>query len=131
MRTPRPWLTGSVARMGAASLLCVVLAAGTHLSVLAQQPVPAQAAASKPSGRAAGNAARSETRPAWSELTAAQQQALKPLSGQWNTLSEAQKRKWIAMSRDFRTLPPEGQAKLHSRMNEWVSLSPQQRTQAR
>jgi hypothetical protein len=72
-----------------------------------------------------------ETRPAWSELTVPQQQALQPLAGTWATISEAQKRKWLALSQNFPKLPPPEQAKLHSRMTEWVALSPAQRAQAR
>lgn len=71
------------------------------------------------------------SKPAWQELTPAQQQSLKPLGANWGTLSQAQKRKWLALSKNYPTLAPAEQAKLHSRMTEWVSLSQQQRTQAR
>jgi Protein of unknown function (DUF3106) len=71
------------------------------------------------------------SRPAWMELTSTQQQALAPLTLSWNTLSEVQKRKWLEISKNYAGLPPEGQATLHSRMNEWVTLSHQQRAQAR
>ena len=46
-------------------------------------------------------------------------------------MSEPQKRKWLEISRNYSALSPEGQATLNSRMNDWVSLSPQQRAQAR
>lgn len=69
--------------------------------------------------------------PAWNELSPAQQQALQPLATHWSGLDEAQKRKWLAMSRNFGTWPPAEQAKLHGRMTEWVALSPRQRTLAR
>lgn len=70
--------------------------------------------------------------PSWSELTPMQQHALAPLASSWNTgMSEAQKRKWLEISRNYSALSPEGQATLNSRMNDWVSLSPQQRAQAR
>ncbi|MBT9474875.1 MAG: DUF3106 domain-containing protein [Polaromonas sp.] len=69
--------------------------------------------------------------PAWSALTAVQQQTLKPLAESWNTISAAQKRKWLEISRNYPSLPPEGQAVMRSRMSEWVALSPQQRAQAR
>jgi hypothetical protein len=67
----------------------------------------------------------------WSELTAPQQHALAPLAAIWPTISEAQKRKWVVISQSYGRLPPSEQVKLHSRMTEWVALSPQQRTQAR
>lgn len=78
---------------------------------------------------AASKAATS--RSSWLELTSGQQQALAPLALSWNTISEAQKRKWLEISKNYAALPPEGQATLHSRMNEWVTLSHQQRAQAR
>lgn len=61
-----------------------------------------------------------------------QQQALRPLASSWNTtISEPQKRKWLEISKNYPSLSPEEQATMHSRMNEWVTLSPQQRAQAR
>jgi hypothetical protein len=71
------------------------------------------------------------TKPLWSELAPAQQQALAPLAAKWDTVSDAQKRKWLALSQNFPAMSGAEQAKLHSRMSEWVALSPQQRTQAR
>jgi hypothetical protein len=96
---------------------------------------PARAASvpARPSSAAgaASRAARSSTSPLWSELTAPQQQALAPLAAIWPTISEAQKRKWVVISKSYGRLPPSEQVKLHSRMTEWVALSPQQRIQAR
>ena len=71
------------------------------------------------------------SRPTWTELTPMQQQALKPLASSWNAINEGQKRKWLEISKNYPSLPPEGQATMHSRMNDWVMLSPQQRAQAR
>ena len=73
---------------------------------------------------------RSESIP-WSDLTPQQQQALAPLGASWGSLSEAHKRKWLALSSNYGGLPPPEQARLRSRMTEWATLSPQQRTQAR
>ena len=104
------------------------------LSGFSQTFTPAQPAASSATGKtsATATAMPSVSRPLWVELTPLQQQALAPLASSWNTtISEAQKRKWLAISKNYNTLPPEGQATLNSRMNEWVALSPQQRAQAR
>ena len=96
-------------------------------------PARVASAAARPSS--AASAARAgkatSTSPMWSELTAPQQQALAPLLGAWPRISIAQKRKWLVISQSYGRLPPAEQAKLHSRMTEWVALSPQQRTQAR
>src|SRR5512133_2371577 len=46
-------------------------------------------------------AVRHTTGPLWTELTEPQRLALAPLAPKWDTVSEAQKRKWIALSRNF------------------------------
>ena len=107
-----------------ASLLVLALLA----ACTAQQAAPAKAA---PAASPAVKAAKAAGGPAWAELSPAQQQSLAPLAAQWGTISEAQKRKWIALSQNYPKLSAGEQAKLHSRMTEWVALSPQQRTQAR
>jgi hypothetical protein len=71
------------------------------------------------------------TKPEWNELTASQKLALQPLSENWRYLGDASKRKWIALSVNFNSLAPAEQLKLHARMNDWVALSQQERTQAR
>jgi hypothetical protein len=76
-------------------------------------------------------APKAEAKPVWAELTPLQQQSLAPLAGTWRSLAEAHKRKWIALSVNYPTMPPGEQVRLHSRMAEWAALSPQQRTQAR
>ena len=71
------------------------------------------------------------SKPAWQDLTPAQQLSLKPLAANWSTMAQAQKRKWIALAASYSTLSPAEQTKLHSRMTEWASLSQQERAQAR
>ena len=71
------------------------------------------------------------SKPVWAELTVQQQIALRPLAPGWDTINEAQKRKWLEISKGYPSLTPEGQSIMHSRMTEWVGLSPQQRAQAR
>ena len=73
----------------------------------------------------------SESKPTWQDLTAAQQASLKPLTANWSSIGEGQKRKWLEVSKNYSALPAPEQVKLHSRMTEWASLSQQQRTQAR
>ena len=70
-------------------------------------------------------------KPVWAELTVQQQTALRPLSPGWDTINEAQKRKWLEISKGYSSLTPDGQSIMHSRMTEWVGLSAQQRAQAR
>lgn len=82
-------------------------------------------------GVAKSQSPRPSTGPDWSELTPAQQIALGPLASTWSSISEAQKRKWIALSRNYPNLSASERATLHGRMTEWAALSPAQRSQAR
>lgn len=99
----------------------------------AQAAAPAASASAPSTGKPPVTASTktAASGPSWADLTPLQQQTLKPLASSWNTISEPQKRKWLEISKNYPALPPEGQATMHSRMNEWVTLSPQQRAQAR
>lgn len=71
------------------------------------------------------------SKPDWNDLTAAQKQALSPLSQLWPTMTEAHKRKWLVLSQNFSQLPDTDKNTLQGRMREWAALSAQQRAQAR
>lgn len=133
------------ARLGAV-LACGLFAAGAWAADVATAPQPVQPPAAvaqagkpsvstqapiKPAPVRTAPAPRPESPPSWAELTPQQQKSLAPLAGTWRVLGEAHKRKWIALSRNYATMPPAEQARLHSRMAEWAALSPQQRTLAR
>ena len=68
---------------------------------------------------------------AWQQLTPLQKQALAPLGAQWSALSAQQQNKWLALSRNFLQLSVAEQVTMHSRMADWVDLSPQKRNLAR
>jgi hypothetical protein len=106
------------------------LPAGTPVAQATKPSVSTQAPI-RPAQVRTAPATRAESKPTWAELTPPQQQALAPLTGTWRVLGEAHKRKWLALSENFATMPPAEQARLHSRMTEWAALSPQQRTLAR
>lgn len=126
-----------------AACLAVPAVVMSQAAAPAAAPASASASAAHPSApHAASSAAKMAkgatapsrkivTQPLWRELSAGQQQALAPLAAHWDTLNVAQKRKWIALSSNFPRMSGEEQAKLHSRMTEWASLSPQQRSIAR
>jgi hypothetical protein len=97
----------------------------------ANKPSVSSRATIQPAQVRTAPATRPESSPSWAELSPQQQQSLAPLAGTWRVLSEAHKRKWLALSQNYPTMPPGEQARLHSRMAEWAALSPQQRTQAR
>lgn len=130
-RPLRPLLAGAVVWAGALAVALfglTVANAQSHAETSAKlSGSPGQAS----SASATSPKAVSTTKPLWSELTAEQQQALKPLNTHWNTLNVGQKRKWLALSRNFANMSADDQTTLHSRMIEWAALSNQQRAQAR
>ncbi|WP_158272897.1 DUF3106 domain-containing protein [Limnohabitans sp. T6-5] len=69
--------------------------------------------------------------PSWQQLTSRQKQALAPLGAQWSALTAQQQRKWLTISQNFSQLSASEQTTMHTRMADWVALSPQQRNVAR
>ncbi|MBT2325110.1 DUF3106 domain-containing protein [Variovorax paradoxus] len=119
--TLRPIPSGAVAWVGAALLLAAFGFAAT--SAKAQVTEAPSASVPRPK--------QLVSKPLWRDLSTRQQRALEPLAPHWDGLTEPHKRKWLALSRNYASLPPADQEILHSRMTEWASLSNQQRTQAR
>jgi hypothetical protein len=132
---------GAAAALSGSTFVLVVALSSCFSSALAQATVSQTAStqtvtsldASKGTPPPKANAAPkpATAKSAWKDLTPEQQQALKPLAGDWNSLAIERRRKWLVISKNYPNLPPAEQAKLHSRMSEWVSLSQQQRAQAR
>ena len=128
------------AALSGATIVLVVALSSCFSSALAQANVsqiastqtvtsPDASKGTPPKTNAAPKPATAKS--AWKDLTPAQQQALKPLAENWNSLATERRRKWLVISKNYPNLPPAEQAKLHSRMSEWVALSQRQRAQAR
>lgn len=120
------------------AIFCFLTLSMATSQALAQgvQATPQQAASAikRPSPAAptkTPNAPNKSSQPTWQDLTPAQQVSLRPLAANWSSLNSARKRKWIALAANYSALAPVEQAKLHSRMTEWASLSQKQRNQAR
>jgi hypothetical protein len=115
-----------------AAFCLIVLPALVFAQAPAGTPMPkaavSKAASAKPAAPVAPGAS---SKPAWADLMPSQQQALKPLTATWDSLSEPQKRKWLAVSNNYPALSQAEQVTMHSRMNEWVAMSPQDRAAAR
>jgi hypothetical protein len=127
-------LAATTASLLAANLPAVVVAQIGTSSITAPPGIKTTAAPTRASTTAPIApvlATSPEAKPLWKDLTLDQQQSLKPLAANWSTINEPQKRKWLALSKNFPSKTSAEQAKLHGRMTEWVSLSQQQRTQAR
>lgn len=145
-REPRstPWLLAATVR-AAGALGAMALAVGGLITLdaqaQAQPPTAAPGAAAPvavhgPASTTKTPAPSPKSRPApakplWTDLTAAQQAALRPLAQHWNGLSEAHKRKWLVLSRNYDKLSADEQSTLHGRMAEWAGLSARDRAQAR
>jgi hypothetical protein len=119
--TPAAVAPGAVT-LGAVAAKAVSSTGVTPTAAASHAKTPAKAAPTNPRGA---------NGPVWAELTPTQQQSLKPLQGTWNTLSEAHKRKWLAMSVNYPKMAAPEQARVHSRMTEWAALSAKQRSEAR
>lgn len=131
-RPLRPPTSGAVIWAGAlaAALFGLTLAGAQPRS---EPPLKSAGGAALAATASASSASKTApaTKPYWSELTAEQQQALRPLASHWHALNPGHKRKWLALSRNYANMSSDDQTTLHSRMIEWAALSNQQRAQAR
>jgi len=76
-------------------------------------------------------AAKKAAKPAWAELSPAQQKILAPLAAQWHELDTTRRRKWIAIAGRYPKMKPQQQERLQKRMKAWAALTPAERTAAR
>ncbi|KVX14942.1 hypothetical protein WL03_15515 [Burkholderia ubonensis] len=67
----------------------------------------------------------------WARLTPAQHVALAPFADQWDSFSDARKRKWLKIAARYPKMTPDAQKRLQERMAEWVRMTPEQRRVAR
>ncbi|HYM48096.1 MAG TPA: DUF3106 domain-containing protein [Burkholderiaceae bacterium] len=102
-----------------------MLSVGWAVVAQAPSPTPPASTSAKKASAAPG------VRPAWSELTPAQRDALAPLAGQWETLGPERKRKWLDVAAKYPKLTPDAQQHVQQRMGEFARLSPEQRVTAR
>jgi len=103
------------------------MAAAVSVSATTTVTAPAMPGAQMPV------AAKSQvnTKPLWVDLNPAQQQALAPLSGEWDTMDGFRKKKWLAIGNKFASMKPDEQQRVQERMRDWVKLTPEQRRIAR
>ena len=85
---------------------------------------PAVAAQSKPD-------TKKTIRPAWSELTPAQQKVLAPLSTEWDAMDATRRKKWVAIAERYPKMKPAEQQRLQKNMADWAKLTPAERKAAR
>ncbi len=76
-------------------------------------------------------AAITPPQPGWTALTPQQQEALKPLSSEWDKIDSFRRKKWLTLAEKYPSMKPEEQRRLHARMAGWAKLTPEQRRAAR
>lgn len=120
----------------ATALAFVAAVAGSGAAAIAAAPAaaalpaaPAKSAA--PASPVIPPSAQAVAGPAWSSLTAAQQQALQPLKPTWDSNDAPRKKKWIEVAERFPQLPAEERQRMQERMAAWAAMSPTERAQAR
>jgi len=80
------------------------------------------------SPRASANAGEGRS---WNSLTPAQQNALRPLQKEWNSIEANRKTKWIEVADKLPSMHPEERERIQARMTDWANMTPAQRGQAR
>lgn len=88
-------------------------------------------ASSALAAQASPKAEKAAPKPAWTELSAAQQQVLAPVQSEWEQLDTVRRKKWIAIADRYPKMKPAEQERLQKRMQEWAKLTPVERKAAR
>ncbi len=135
MDMPQTLSLSGIRILRAACLSCSMIATLAGAATLNASAPPASSASPATAVPAAGSSAATRqqpnTRPLWTELTPAQQQALSPLAAEWNQLDGFRKNKWLAIGNKFAAMKPDEQQRVQERMRDWVRLTPEERRTAR
>ena len=136
------------AKVGAGVALVALAAGGAAWLGASQEPVtpptmaaPAPGAAGSAAavaaavpgagGKAHAATAKSLDKTLWKDLTPMQQQALEPLSPEWDKMDSLRKKKWLDIASRYSAMKPDEQTRVHERMREWIKMTPEQRRQVR
>lgn len=77
------------------------------------------------------NLAAAEPYKSWVQLTPMQQEALKPLSAQWDSLPAKLQKNLLHTTDNYPKLTPDKKHRFQSRLEKWSKLTPEQREYAR
>lgn len=67
----------------------------------------------------------------WAQLTPAQQEALHPLSAQWDSLPQKLQKNLLYAAKRYPKLTPEKKQRFQNKLEKWSKLTPEQRKRAR
>lgn len=101
--------------------------AKTAVALIVWLCISLNAVAAQPSVKQSAKSAR----PAWSELSTAQQQVLAPLAAEWENMDSARRKRWVSVANRYPKMKPAEQQRLQKRMKAWAALTPKQRQEAR
>jgi len=116
----KKWVAGTIAVLGV-GVAAVIWLVTRPAAPPAPSPSASATAAVQPVGE----------KPHWSDLNAAQQQALSPLEPTWEELGPVRKQKWISIGNRLAKMNPDEKARVQERMREWVNLTPAERKAVR
>ena len=69
--------------------------------------------------------------PGWEALSPLQKSILTPLAGDWHSMENLARKKWLGIAERYPNMKPDEQRRVQERMREWASLTPEQRSKVR
>lgn len=67
----------------------------------------------------------------WAKLTPAQQEILRPVAGEWDTLPQKLQKNLLYAAKRYPGLAPEEKQRFNDKLEKWSKLTPEQRKRAR
>lgn len=101
-----------------------------ELEVLSNSPTPI-VVANKPTSTTLPKAHKAPKQPRWEQLSAEQQNILRPLEHQWNDLSDLRRQRLLGTAKQYPTMSKREQERYSSRLLQWSKLTIEQRNLAR
>lgn len=87
--------------------------------------------ATTPQTSANAKARKLSKQPSWAQVLPEQQNLLRPLEGQWDHLSDLERKRLLAAAKRYPTMSKQKQERYASRLLQWSKMTIEQRNQAR
>lgn len=121
-------VSGNVLLSSLKTFAAFVLCGTVAMSASAQAPVAVPAAPAPSKVPAAKPAPQKPLdKPLWNTLTPAQKIALAPIADEWDKADGVRKQKWLEIANRFASMKPDEQARVHERMRDLFTMTPEQR----
>ena len=96
-------------------------------SAASSNPAPATASIDKP----VPSTSQATGKLSWKNLSSEQQAALAPLAGEWDSMDELRKKKWLGVASKYANMKPEEKLRVQERVQAWMKMTPEQRMAVR